>query len=224
MTEIIAVIIGFILSGLIGNALLQQWQHRSWMRQQKFLGAEKEYQALVELSNEVSSTLSRRIYKSRRLLWAVRSLSDDYVEDRLREYDSSLVEWNEKLTSMYVRLTIYADYYDRWELDSYFQEPLQQVGIKLEAAVRARRSGKTPNYSDLYEAEKSLEHIHARSLNFTRGLLKQVVEVRENIYDGRALAYTASNLEKYSTWELIHALFVTRVDSHSVLRTPADPR
>ena len=50
---IITAIISFILTGLIGGRLLQKWQLRNWLNQQKFLGAEKDYIALQELFDDI---------------------------------------------------------------------------------------------------------------------------------------------------------------------------
>jgi len=68
MSAIIAVIVGSILTGLIGNWLVQGWQQRNWLLQQRFLGHEKEYFALKDLADEIASLLGARIYQCRRLL------------------------------------------------------------------------------------------------------------------------------------------------------------
>jgi hypothetical protein len=223
MTQIVSVVLAFVLTGLVGNALVQRWQHRSWVRQQQFLGIEKEYFALMELSTELANTISRRLYKTRRLLWAVRSLSDELMEDRLKEYDTALVEWNESLSAYYVRLTIYATYAGRYDLDGRIHQPFQTIGSQLETMVRERRQGTHPARADMFRIERSLNSLQAETLNFSRDVLKRVEETRQKVYFGNKIPYSRENLKKFSTWQLIKALFVPDVDTHAIFRSPSDP-
>lgn len=62
MGSLLAIIVSFVLTGLIGNRLAQAWQARNWLLQQRFLGQEKEYVELKELADEIASLLGVRIY------------------------------------------------------------------------------------------------------------------------------------------------------------------
>src|SRR5271167_258016 len=110
MTQILSLLATFILTTVVGNYLLQNWQHRGWVRQQQFLGSEKEYLELRSLSTEISGEIGARLYQTKRLLWAVRSFSLEIVEQRLAIYDTTQVRWNEKLGVFFVGLTLFADY------------------------------------------------------------------------------------------------------------------
>ena len=224
MTQIVAVILGFILTGLIGNRVVQQWQHRGWLRQQQFLGREKEYLALRDLSTELSTEIGRRIYQTRRLLWAIRSMPDASIDDRLKSYDESLTRWNENLGNYYVRLTLYASYYDTTDLERRIHDPFQAVGAELEAMVRVRRRGKQPDAAKIAKIDRRLNDLQGEIFVFNRDLLRIVENLRERIYFGRTVKYSKENLAVFSTWQLIKALFVSNVDTHSIIGAPSDLR
>jgi hypothetical protein len=121
-TGIISIILTFILTGLIGNFLAQQWQQRNWMNQQKLQGEEKHYFALTALWEELMNLASRRLWRMRRLMNALVEGDNQKIEERRNEYDAVLSEWNEKFQSMMVRLTLYAS----WELGQQLEAELQR--------------------------------------------------------------------------------------------------
>jgi preprotein translocase subunit YajC len=47
--ELITVILSFVLTGIIGNFLVQRWQQRNWHEQHRLLRLEKEMDELIEL-------------------------------------------------------------------------------------------------------------------------------------------------------------------------------
>jgi hypothetical protein len=222
MTQVLSVILAFVLTGLIGNRLLQLWQHRGWLRQQQFLGQEKEYTALRELSTELSGAISKRLYQMQRLLWAVRSLPDDVMEQRLKDYDATLTLWNESLSTYFVRLTLYASYYDTVDLERRIHEPFQRVGARLEAMVKSRRRQQPLSRSETVSLENQLNDLQGVSFQFNRDLLRVVENKRTIIYFGDSMDYSRSNIGKFSTWQLIKALFVSDVDAHTVARSSLD--
>jgi len=224
MTQIVAIVLSFVLTALIGNRLLQQWQHRVWLRQQQFLGQEKEYISLKELFPELSSAIGTRLYQAQRLYWAVRSQDAELVEDRLAKYDESVVKWNDGLGLIYARLNIYIDFRYSEILERSIHRPFQSVGAQLEAEVRKRRLGGTPTAAELATLERQLLRLSAATSKFCRDLLRAVEEKRKLVYFGRRVAFSVFNLRYFSTFELVKALFISDVDSHSIICSAADLR
>ncbi|MDR3572031.1 MAG: hypothetical protein P4L81_07685 [Candidatus Pacebacteria bacterium] len=224
MTQIVAILLSFLLTALIGNRLLQQWQHRVWLRQQQFLGEEKEYLSLKELFPELSGAIGKRLYQTQRLYWAISALNTELVEDRLAKYDDSVVKWNDNLGSFYARLNIYADFRYSETLERSIHRPFQNVGAQLEAQVRKRRLGGTPTPAELAKLERQLLKLSATTSRFCRDLLKAVEEKRKLVYFGRRVAFSVFNLRYFSTWQLVKALFISDVDSHSIIRSATDLR
>ena len=224
MSEFWKIVLSFVLLTVVGNFLLQRWQHRTWVRQQQFLGQEKEYIALRELFPELSSAIAVRLYQTNRLFWVVKSQELGTVDERLVSYDSAISQWNEKLGSFYARLTIYAHYSFTKALEDTIHNPFQSIRTQLEAAVRRRRTGENSSAAEAAQFTKRLGMLTAAHRIFSRNLLSAVEDKRRHVYFGRAIEYTIHNISKFSTWELVKALFASDINSYAVIRPPAGVR
>jgi hypothetical protein len=222
MTALLSVIITFLLTAVLGNRLLYNWQHRNWIRQQQFLGQEKEYLELRNLFPELTRVVAGRIYRAQRLYWAVNSLDDKIIEERLKSYDESIVEWNININSYYSRLTVFARFDFAKTLETEIHEPLRTVGDRLEAAVRRKRLKSEISRAELNSVRRDLNKIVIANARFTKLILRYVDQRRETIYFGKKIVFSERNLVKFSNWELIKALFVPDIESHSVTRSSAD--
>lgn len=92
---IVSILLTFVLTGVIGNMLVQHWQYRNWINQQKFLGEEKQYYALTALWEELTNLASKRLWRMRRLHAALINGDDEKIKERLNDYDLALSEWNQ---------------------------------------------------------------------------------------------------------------------------------
>jgi hypothetical protein len=222
MGAIASIVFTFVLTGIIGNKLIQSWQHRNWLQQQRLLGQEKEYDALKQLSDEIIKVAGKRLYRMRRLLAAVRSLSDDILKQRVLDYDHSLLEWNDSLGSYYVRLTFYSNYYNATYLEGYLQAPFAAAGKRIEKIIQKRNAGQAITSQEVVSIDSELNDLQARIFRFNRDLTRLVESVRRKVYFGDRISYSPNNLPKFSTWELVISLFIREVDHHSVVRPAAD--
>lgn len=218
MLQILTVVLGFILTGLVGNQLIQRWQHRNWLHQQHFIGAEKEYSALRELVTEISGLINKRLYKMRRLLWSISNPDPTKMDKSLQEYDVTITTWNESLNSFYVRLNFYLSYYDTTTLEKQIHERFQRAGGKLEQFVRQKRAGSPPSDAEVAALERSLTSLQVASVNFIRDLTREAEHKKNIVYFGRDVPFSRKNITHFSTWELIKGLFVRNIDSFSVRR------
>ncbi len=224
MTQIMSIVISFVLVTIVGNFLMQRWQQNSWLRQQQFLGQEKEYAALRDFFPELSGAIGSRLYLSKRLFSALQSKDIDFVEVTLRDYDNAITSWNEAIGRFYAQLTIYVNYEYTSKLESTIHLPFQTIGTMLEQGVRARRQGTFIATQDKHQIEDILRGLNVANAQFNRNLLRTIDEKRKSVYFGRRLEYTETNLSKYSTWELIKALFAGDVDSYAIICAPSDSR
>jgi len=220
MIPVIVTILGFVLSGIVGNQLLQRWQYRSWLRQQKFSGAEKEYIALRDLIADISKECGKRLFRMRRLLYSVGSGDFATIDQRLSSYDESLVSWNEQFNGLAAKLTVFGSFSETKRLEREIQQPFHSVGVGLERLVRIRRSGESIDSNHLKTAERQLQSIQIKISIFDRDMLYLLQDRRKKTYYGYYLKYDYFNLEKMSNSELIHALFVSDVDGHTIARAP----
>src|SRR6185437_5829916 len=99
MQSLITVVVG----GIIVNYLLQRWQSRSWLQQQRLMGQQKKYADMFVLFSDISDCAGRRCAQMFRLADSLNFDDIERVKQRLDMYDTALKDWNEKLNGLYVR-------------------------------------------------------------------------------------------------------------------------
>lgn len=222
MESFLSIVVGFVLTGLIGNRLVQAWQARNWLLQQRFLGQEKEYVGLKELADEIVSLLSVRIYHMRRLNRAIATGVDEDVVSNLKEYDDILKRWNERLPSFYIRLTMLADYDLALCLEDSIQADLVRVGADIEYLAAKHKISAPINKNQSSRIVSDLNKIQGSSISFNKHLLNVLHSRRVDVYFGKRIPFSPENLQHFSSWQLIKALFIRDVNSLSVVRAPSD--
>lgn len=222
LLALLPIVVGFILTGVIGNRLLQGWQARNWLLQQRFLGQEKEYLALKDLADEIVTLLGVRIFYMHRLNRALASGTDGKVDSRLQEYDEALKRWNERLTSFYIRLPILAGNGLALRLENSIQTELVKTGAAIENLVAKCKAGAVIERKQSAKIQGELNAIQGKAIAFNKHLLDVLRSRRSDVYYGKRLMFSPQNLKHFSTWQLVEALFVRDIDSLSVVRPPLD--
>lgn len=223
-TAILTVVLTFALTGLLGNWLLQQWQQRNWLNQQRFLGEQKEYENLKELCEEIVAHSGRRITKMRRLLAILANVDEKLIRRRLKAYDQELLEWNEKLGGFYVRLTFYAAYEMAGRLEREVQNEFVATGRALEGLTKSRLDGKIPTIRQIGQVETAFNIAGAAIKNYNRDLLRVLEIQKTKTYYGKKIELTEESLKHFPTWELFKGLFKPWIPKLSVVRPPTDLR
>lgn len=223
ISTIITLAVGFILTGLIGNWLAQSWQHRNWLRQQRFLSDEKQYVALTQLWDQLSNLAGRRQWRMRRLLDAVSRSDEALIRARVADYDAIVSEWNENFTSMAVRLTLLARWHLAGELEREIQSAFQVAGSKLERLTRQRLAGEAISATTITALYQEVSWLSHRVFVFDRDTLLAVQRQRVVTYEGVKIPFERSNLDQFGNWQLLKALFKPWVKTLSIRRAPIEP-
>jgi hypothetical protein len=223
-TAITSIILTFVLTGLIGNFLAQQWQYRNWINQQKLQGEEKQYFALTALWEEAMNLASKRLWRMRRLLNALVDGDDEKIEQRRNEHDVVLSEWNEKFQSMIVRLTLYASWELGQQLEAELQRSFVNKGSQLDRLTRARLATGTLDRKLVADLRRGFDDLSRQVFVFNRNTLRVVQYQRTRTYYGVEVEFTRSNLDRFRTWELLKALFKPGIPPFRVVRSAADLR
>lgn len=224
MEAIISVIIGFILTGLVGNLLLQSWQHRSWLKQQYFLSEERDYIALRELWDEIVDLSSVRLSRMRRLCAIVRLGEVELVRTRLADYDHSVARWNERFNSFLVRLLRYTDHNNHLaqSLEHIVQPLFVRSGRELELVTKDRLSGNTLTKSAVENVTRHLDQLSHQLVIFNRDILVAVQSQKKKTYEGIRIELSSETINHFRTWELFKALFHSGINPYYVIRAPFD--
>jgi hypothetical protein len=222
MTAIVTIVVTFILTGVIGNWLVQRWQHNNWLRQHRFLGVAKDQESLRQIFEEISQSAGARLWQMFRLVKGIGRFEEQELRSRVSEYEKALSQWNEKLNIFYAKLTLYSkyDYTSRLEWD--IQARFVENGVRIERLVRKRLDGHAIRSQDIVAALDGLNALQAIIFNFNRDLLRIVQAQQEIAYYGVRVKFSHDTLDLFPTWQLFKALFVSRIESLSVVRSPSD--
>ena len=145
MNELIAVVVGFLLTTVLGGAWAQRLQTRSWVQQNEARLREQGLDRAGDTCATVMSLLDKRLYRMQRLLSAATTKSEGAIdatdlEVRLGEYVATLFDWNDRLNT---NLSLVGSHFGddaRQELEHLY-EAFKHVGRDVEMVVRAAKRG-----------------------------------------------------------------------------------
>lgn len=223
MLQIIVIVISFLLTIVIGGRIAQTRQQDSWIAQQRFSGEEKEYFELKNLCDEIAASLGSRIYAMRRVTLQLASYAQygKFDKSSITEYREAIKIWNENLSSYYVRLSQLKLSQYRYRLESNLHNPMKDQSNAIDTFIQKMKQG-TPVTGLRYITIK-LDKINSSSLEFNESLLGNVHKLRAKIYFPERITFRRDTIYKFSTWQLIKAIFVLDINRISIIRSPLDP-
>jgi hypothetical protein len=135
--EIIPLVIGFVLTIVLGGWLGAWLQRRTWDHQNEVQLRQDELRRADDVCHSVSILLDKRLYRMRRFYFAL-TLDPELPERSerilacLKEYDAVLYEWNDSLNLNLALMGAYFGEGARDWLDFELYEQFKQVGAELE--------------------------------------------------------------------------------------------
>src|SRR5579863_2254429 len=204
-TALLTVILTFIFTGLLSTRIVHALQHRNWLIQQRLHDTEKTYSELHNTFNEVAGLANRRHFRMLRLLSAIESFDIDRVKGAVKDYDETVIAWNERLTILYAKLTMQLSHALTNDLEHHVQQAFYEEGLRLEAMARKRISGGVVERFEISETSKGLRQIQVDLGRFYKNVLRFIDEKKKSLYAEPAI--TEWSLDRVPTWELLKALF-----------------
>ncbi len=223
MQGLLSAIIPVIVGGVLVNYLIQTWQVRNWLHQQRVLGYEKKHASMAALFSDISDTAGRRFARMHRLTDALTFDDAKKIEERLADYDKALQEWNEKLSGLFVRLTELLGQADSNRFEREVQREFFEAGTLIEKLTRTRLAGTKPTNKELSIVKKRLNTLHGLLIEFNVHFLSRLNDEYAMIYAGKVVPLTESTLEQFTNWQLFKALFDNRAYDQGVFCTPLHP-
>ena len=163
MDNVIAIVLGFLLTTVAGGWWASRLQQRAWLRQNEVQLRQAEHESAAGACKEILSLLDRRLYRMQRLVWAAAGGDLGEVERRRQQYVEVLFDWNDHLNT---NLSVVGTYFGnraRGHLEGLYED-FKRVGGEVEDLVRgATRGEPDPGLADRVGAE--LEGRGADSLN-----------------------------------------------------------
>ncbi len=217
--SIITAIVGFLLTGVLGNYLIQKWQLRNWLTQQKFSSIEKEYSEIKELAEEFSKISNERLFSMRAVLYSLKINDKQLHKTRKNEYRDSIKTWNQKYGYFSAKLPFLMSQLQTQYFDEQIHKQLVAASSLLDNAISNKSSTPTINA----KIENILIEVNRACIKLTNEILQAAKRKHMSIHKETKLPYDSHSIEKYSIWQLIKALFIKDVNSFSVVRSPLEP-
>lgn len=138
MDDLVAIVLGFVLTTGVGGWWASRLQARSWAQQNEVRLREKELDRAGGTCSSVMSLLDTRLYRMKRLLEAAApdgAIDPSELELRRKEYVKVLFEWNDRLNT---NLSLVGSHFGedaRTDLERLYGK-FQQVGRDIEDVIR----------------------------------------------------------------------------------------
>lgn len=145
--QLTLLVVGFLLTGVVGSALAYVFQRRAWEQQHRVERREEERQRASQTFEEVASLLDKRLYRMRRLNWAtLRHVESGRGLDRIAaardDYDDVLLTWNDNLNRILALVDTSFGHGVRRQVEVEVFEEFAAIGRALEDFVRRASHGR----------------------------------------------------------------------------------
>jgi hypothetical protein len=180
---------------VVGTVVGAWLQHRSWKHQQWEKLREDRTQAALATVERASQLIDRRLYRQRRLLWAVRRGLAAEIEVEKDEYRSAVFQWMDNLGRTKAELWVSFDQWTAISFEDQLHDPFARNGARIERALRTRQGTR------LSEEERELNRLGRSSYEFMQQLLGRIQREEINGLVGR---YELS----YRNWENLTSGFL----------------
>jgi hypothetical protein len=137
LNTLVPVLVGFLLTTVLGGALGYTFQHRSWRHQHIAEHRQQEQERAVAIFEEVSRLMDRRMYRLKLLYWSLPAGRADgtrspLAESRMEDYRQVLYEWNDNINRNLALVQQYFGDAMRRQLDSAIGSAFVSVGRMVE--------------------------------------------------------------------------------------------
>jgi hypothetical protein len=139
--QVLLLLIGFVLTSVLGGALGFLFQRRSWAHQHETQRRDEERAQGIKVFEEVSRLLDQRLYRMRLVYWAAdrrtQGGSDsDALDAAVRDYRRVLASWNDNLNREMALVQTYFGDAARRQLEDELFEVYAEIGRALDRFVR----------------------------------------------------------------------------------------
>jgi murein L,D-transpeptidase YcbB/YkuD len=144
--EFLLLVVGFVLTSVLGGFLGSYLQNRAWRNQHTVALREADRAAAMATCTELSRLLDTRLYRMRKLYWSLQQSGDGTIDDanirgQRSSYQEVLYQWNDALNSNLAMTETYFGSAVREFLENTIYEQFAGLGRQLDRAVRQQLSG-----------------------------------------------------------------------------------
>ena len=138
---ILLLVIGFLLTSVLGGALAYLFQQRAWRHQYETERRDHQRQLALKTFEEVSALLDQRLYRMRLIFWAAKRLArrpgnSTSLDPALTDYRATLRLWNDNLNRNLALIDTYFGEAARRRLEDDIFAEYAAIGEELDEFVR----------------------------------------------------------------------------------------
>jgi hypothetical protein len=135
--QLVLLVVGFLLTSVVGGVLGWYFQERVWRQRHATDTADERHRQAIRTFEELSTLLDRRLYRMRRLWWAMQRASDgrgDHaaVAAARDDYREVLFDWNDNLNRLLALVRTYFGADTRQRLEDELFEDFAAIGRALD--------------------------------------------------------------------------------------------
>lgn len=180
--QIVLLVVGFLLTTVVGGFLSYLYQRRSWHAQR----LDEQRDAAMNVFQDISRTLDKRLYCMRRVDWALaRGEAGETLEKAWDPYRQIVVDWNENINRNLALVQAYFGQEARDRLDARLTEEFKRIGALLETAYRRRRDGEERHIS----LARELDNLSDAVYDFNVLLINSVLAGKVGHYSEKGSPY-----------------------------------
>lgn len=201
MFDIIKIIIGFILTGIVGSFLAQYYQKKNFIYQTKIIKLQKEIDRLKELADNIEKLAGMRIFYGRNLIDnSDKRESNEFTEAR-RQYRTSVEKWNESLSSFFIELRSLGLTQLAFDLERNVHDNLRKAHSLIDELIRKN------NKIDISKIGKHYSMAFDGLRNVSKNIMSETEKKWDKIISGNSEKLSQYNLSDASIVTLIIAIF-----------------
>lgn len=193
----LALLVLTLALAVLGAVVGGRYQHRAW-RNQHFQGfRDQRITAAGKITQDIARLIDRRLYRQRRVIWALRQGKPADINEALGEYRNAIFEWMDNLGRIKAELWQSFGRYTAIQFEGDIHDRFAAVGRNIEARVRGKNSG------PLVQEERDLNSLGRSSYEFVHYLLARISQ--EDL-----VGLVGRDTVSYSNWDNLPTGFLIK--------------
>lgn len=168
--ELFLVVVGFVLTGVVGTILAALSQWINWRFQNAATRRQIEVEGATKLFEEISTLLDRRSYRVRQIIYGLRGHTREECGKRMQEYRALLFEWNDRINRNLSMVQRYFGKEMREKLEFEIFAEFRSVGHSLETEYKTD----PPDRKKLQQIVERVNSLSAVIYSFDMMMLKTI--------------------------------------------------
>ncbi|MFC5641620.1 hypothetical protein [Kitasatospora cinereorecta] len=184
--ELILLVVGFLLTTVLGGLLGFFFQQRTWAHQHRVQIQDHDRDRAVLVFEEISRLLDKRLYRLRLLYWSLAEDTDtrsERSESRMQDYRQVLYEWNDSINRNLALIEQYFGIDIRDRLDYRVGTTFVALGRAVEAMWRLFDSPTAANGGQIDDA--LLAELESQIYHYNLDMLRAIQDGRVGRSAGR---------------------------------------